>query len=83
MVGHTYSFEGESTVIVAIGRRIVADATDIGVMVIEERASGDFSPCIYWLDFCFYGRINKKESIFLMEIMNRDRNMLYLAYEVV
>ena len=68
----------------SVGSRIAPVATDAGVVAVKERSGGDLGPYTRWLDGSFkLDRINGEERILVMEIMNRDINMLEIFCEVV
>ena len=53
MVGHVDTVKEESMIVVAPGGRVVACATDVGVMALKERSSGASIPDICFLGDCF------------------------------
>ena len=69
---------------IAVRRSIVASSLDIGVVELGEWASGAFSAYILCLDCGFIlDRINSNDSIFLMEILNRNSIIINRDGEVV
>ena len=75
MVGHVYSVLGELPGTEAIRWSNVACATDVGIVLLEERCSGALDPYIRFLDSSFQlCRVKSEESILILEIINRDNN---------
>ena len=83
-VGRAESILVNHAVMINVWGRMLSGALYIGVMKPTEWDSGSFSANICWMDCCFYlDRINSKERIFLMDIINRNINMIKPAGEVV
>ena len=63
---------------------MVAGPSDIGVVALKEWDSRDFSAYNFWLYFCFYiDSINSKWIILLMDIINKNNNMVNPSGEAV
>ena len=63
---------------------MVAGPSDIGVVALKEWDSRDFSAYTFWLYCCFYiDSINSKWIILLMDIINKNNNMINPAGEAV
>ena len=57
--GQAESVQGDLEVAVTVGRRIIANTMDVGVVALKERSGGDFGSYIIWLDLIFQlNRVN-------------------------
>ena len=64
----------------AIRQRIIAGATDVGIVVLKERSGGSLGTYTIWSGDIFQlDRFNVDGIIFFMYIMNRNINMFDLA----